>query len=57
MNEKPNPEYVFFNPKPTGEPVNPHVFRIAPQRAPDFAKMQQLIRESAERMSAKKPEE
>lgn len=40
-----------------GEPVNSYVFRIEPQRGTDYAAVQRIIRELAERITAKKPEE
>jgi hypothetical protein len=49
--------FAFFNPPSMGEPVNSYVFRIEPQRETDYSAVQRLIRESAERITAKKPEE
>jgi len=40
-------QFPLFNPRPKGEPVNSYVFRIAPQREPDYTKVQRLIIESA----------
>ncbi len=41
----------------TGEAVNPHVFRIAPQRQLDYSAIQRLIKESAQLISVKTSEE
>jgi len=57
MDEKHKNEFVFFNPRPVGERVNSYVFRIEPQRKTDYGAVQRMIRESAERITAKKPEE
>jgi hypothetical protein len=57
MHDKHKNAFVFFNPRPVGEPVNSYVFRIEPQRETDYSAVQRLIRESAERITAKKPEE
>ncbi len=56
MDEKTNPQYLIFNSKPVGDAVNPHVYRVAPQREPDFAKINQFIKESGEQFSVKKSE-
>jgi hypothetical protein len=55
--KKPNNEFVFFNPRPTGEPVNSYVFRIEPQRGLDYFAIQRFIKKSAELISAKKPQD
>jgi hypothetical protein len=57
MDEKRKIEFVFLNPRLVGEPVNSYVIRIEPQRETDYSAVQRLIRESAERITAKKPEE
>ncbi|HEY6421493.1 MAG TPA: hypothetical protein VIX59_21050 [Candidatus Binataceae bacterium] len=57
MDEKDKNALVFFNPRSVGEPVNSYVFRIEPQRETDYGAVQRLIRELAERITAKKPEE
>lgn len=50
-------EFMFFNPRPVGEPVNSYVFRIEPQREPDYSALQRSLKESAQRIAAKKLEE
>jgi hypothetical protein len=57
MDETRKGEFVIFNPRSVGEPVNSYVFRIEPQRETDYGAVQRMIRESAERIAAKKPEE
>ena len=57
MDEKRKIEFVFLNPRLVGELVNSYVIRIEPQRETDYSAVQRLIRESAERITAKKPEE
>ncbi len=57
MDEQQKSAFVFFNPPSVGEPVNTYVFRIEPQRETDYSAVQRLIKESAERITAKKPEE
>ena len=57
MDEKRKNEFVFFNPHPVGEPVNSYVFRIEPQRQPDYTAVERLMRQLAERITAKKAEE
>lgn len=57
MDEKRKNEVVFFNPRSVGEPVNSYVFRIEPQRKTDYGAVQRMIKELAERVTAKKPEE
>ena len=50
-------QFVIFDSRPAGEPVNPYVVRIAPQRGLDYANIQRLIKESAELISVKKSED
>ncbi len=58
MDQKDNRErFVLFDSRPTGEAVNPHVFRIAPQRQLDYSAIQRLIKESAQLISVKTSEE
>ena len=56
MSEDRKDEPVLFNPRPVGEMVNPHVHRSKPEREPDYAAMQRLIKQSAEDIAGKKPQ-
>ncbi len=54
MDKETTKQFLLFNPKPTGEPVNSHVHRIPREREPDYIAMQRFVEKSAELISIKK---